>query len=219
MDIKEIESKIHGELKEFANKFSYCFSSSENSLSQASGKLYKKDSAVTFTYSYGIVDKKSGGGYPSIFFHDVEEITLPILIKYGLIGEGALKEPITFVPPFAESSKEIKFSLETDLESFLEYFKSNFKKVALPTFEKYDCIQKVSEFLETVPQKEVINFIPKGIYKKATIWKLSGNPKYDEYINWLHTGMSKRANKTPENMDYKNSYNAVSELKSVLDKL
>lgn len=212
---KAIEQKVTGIAEKYGYKFSY------NTInSQGTGKLERKTDQVIFRFGYGITDNGNefeiGSGYGKITFPVVEEITIPILVKHDILGQSALLEPTTFVPPNQEIVPEMRITTADNLDKFTLLYTNCFEEKILPLFKQYRDLTTVSNYLNDVPQKEVRNYIPKGVYKKATIWKLCGNRNYEEYINWLHEGMTKRAKNNPENADYAKASGAIKELKEKL---
>jgi len=220
MEIKSIHQKIETELGDLITEYGFKFSSTF-SFSQGSGNLYKDSQEVIFRLGYGIFDCgdyfEIGCGSISITFPIVERITTSILVKYGILGDSALNDPITFIPPNQRKIETMKFNDEVGLTNFINVFRSYFNRDALKLFEEYGEMIKVSDALNNIPQKEISNYMPKGLYKKATIWKLCGNPNYEEYIEWLDTGMTKRAKNDPGNLEYAKSSDAIKELREKLN--
>ncbi|AYQ32162.1 hypothetical protein [Runella sp. SP2] len=154
-----------------------------------------------------------------IAYPEVEQIVHPILKRNGLMG-GVLKEMTSTFNP--ENAPEISYNLEFEhlnqLPNLNKVYKEFFLNECLPFFEKWKNLNTLNEFVNDIPQMEISDYIPKGIYKKAVIWKLCNNPRYDEYISWLYNGFENRLKKTPNDVDYQRSFNAIKELKELLDR-
>ena len=90
---------------------------------------------------------------------------------------------------------------------------------AEPFFDKWSDLRVLNDFFDELPQKEVGQYFGQGgIFKKAVVYKLCNNPKYEEYFDWLYNGLVKGWEQDPsQDIIWKQFADAVIALKEVLD--
>lgn len=204
-----------------AQRHGFQFSSSILPSRTGTGQLSKQTCNSYLEFGFGILDEvdnfRIGHSQGFVTFHNVEKITIPVLVKNNILGDSALNGIPTFFPPQPESRMVVlSYKNENDLHLYIQSFLNHFEKIIIPALNEYEALETINELLNNTPQKEVEKSIPCGVYVKATIWKLCKNPRYDEYINWLVEGMTNRVNNDPSEERYTNSAKAIVDLKRVL---
>lgn len=188
MTIEELLEKLENTLGEWINKNGFDFNTTlDKNRPFISLNIFKDNEDIKYKFHItGSLDNEDcltiKVSSIKITYVEVEKIVLPILVKYGYLGESAYQEPITFIPPNQSEFKRMVLTNAVAFEGFSEKFKLYYNSQLSPIIKRYRSLNDLSELLEDVPQNELSDIVIKGVYKKITIWKLTNNPNYEKYI-------------------------------------
>jgi hypothetical protein len=167
--------------------------------------------------------------YSLITILEVEKIMTPILQKNRLFGNN--DNGVMLTSTFQQLEPELfqktlnpsypkTIESEADVIGLLDDLNEYTENVAEPFFEKWSDLRVLNDFIETVPQMEISNYLGGyGASSKAVIYKLCNNPKFDEYFNWIYNGLVNRYINNPNgDISYKQQHDLMIDLKEVLDR-
>jgi hypothetical protein len=164
----------------------------------------------------------------SIYFKQIDDVLNPLLVKHKMIAFYSeennctilLKrvEPDLFSQTLNPTYPKVIDS-EADIISLLKDMNEYTENVAEPFFEKWSDLRVLNDFMETVPQMELENYINNGVYAKALVYKLCNNPSFEEYFNLIYKYTVRRYIDNPNgDKSYKQQHDLIIELKEILDR-
>ncbi len=159
----------------------------------------------------------------------IENILQPILRKNGIIG--SVNQHLMPTGKMQNLDQEIfEKSLlsircprliveEADVVDLLKAMTTYTFEWGEVFFDKWSELSYLNKFMEDIPQVQLAKYFGQGAtFRKAIVFKLSDNPNYSNYINWLIDGMHKRHLDQKNDTAIKAQYEAVKELKGALEK-
>lgn len=183
----------------------------------------KKTSNVIFRISVWIDKKGSYNKFvPAMNLLILENILQPIIAKYK-----------TFRAPYQENSHvtialnnvDPEFDLvfpektikdERDIIDLYDNLNKFINQTADPFFAKWSDMKRLNFLVKETPQMELSKKINNGAYQKAVIFKLNQDNSYEEYINWIHNGLIKKAESSDDPV-HEIQANIIRDLKIELD--
>lgn len=192
------------------------------------GGLLRIGKKITDSIGWGIFDYgelKQFGGFSAHNCHnEVREITLPVLVKYGLMGRSAsLKDWVyTFYPKEGLPTRlmnDFEFRDLKEIKFLKKIYRDFFINEALPYFKRWDSVLKVYEYVKDIEDdgETGLGLFPQ--YEKAVIMKLCNDKGYKEYFNNYFLQKEKFHLETPENKDRQVYFNAAKDMTEVLETL
>lgn len=160
---------------------------------QGGASFQKKSKEVWTSFGFGILDYgevKTILGFSAVInFPPLEELSHPILRKFGLMGGKTGEFGQTFWPPHIPFKNKLREHLEiTDIVQ-LDEVKSAFKKFipedALPYFREWAHVEKAYELaLQHTERAPLSNmFGPNWEFQKATLLHIFEDAKYEPFID------------------------------------
>ncbi|MBK6525574.1 MAG: hypothetical protein IPG07_08485 [Crocinitomicaceae bacterium] len=160
----------------------------------------------------------------------IENILQPILRKNGIIGSvnqhlmptGKMQnlDPEIFEKSLLSIKCPRLILEEADMVDLLQSMTKYTFEWAEVFFDKWSELSYLNKFMEDIPQVQLAKYFGQGAtFRKAIVFKLSDNPNYSNYMNWLIDGMHKRHLDQKNDTAIRAQYEAVKELKGALEKL
>lgn len=172
-----------------------------------------------------IVRHISGG----INFLEIEEIYVPIVVRFGLMGKSLKVEStstigVSKIPNFenlnhTKFTEDIRIEGEKDIDTLVERFKEYYLEIASPAFESFTSIEQFVPLMENLDFYDFTKKFGMGSqFKKAIVWRLCNRTDYEEYMLDLVERTEKFLGPNRDQDEGFKWYNTAIELKKVLDK-
>lgn len=171
-------------------------------------------------------DGKYSTFVPSINYTVIEEIIQPIFESSNL-GTGKYVESeystiyMKDVEPelYKKSVDSItsgEIERKEDIDLFFEQLVDYLNKVASPFYEKWRSLNTLNEFITQTPQTELHKYFGMGgVFKKAVLYKLTANPKFEEYFDLIYSGY-KNKYITNKDISAEAKFKVVEKLKEII---
>lgn len=168
--------------------------------------------------------------YPGINITTVEGVLQPIFTRCLEVGDykeeylGTISMRAVEPELFENLVNQVgvnKIESEQDIIKLFKQLNTVLSDLKETFFKKWGNLAVLNEFCDNTPQLELLDYLGNGaIYKKALIYKLCRNPKFDEYFNWIYEGIKNRHLKNPDgDIAFKQNYDVVEEMKILFENM
>lgn len=221
--IEEIREMFFSQIEEFALNEGY----KEYKASKVGG-IIRISKKITEKVSWAILDygeTKQFLGFGAYNSHtEVREVTLPVLVKHGMIGASAkiknwspLFRPKNGFPGI--DTNRLEFRTLEEISFLKEAYVDFFINEAIPYFKKWDSVLKIYDYIKDIEDDQETGLGQFPVYEKAVIMRLCNDNSYKEYFLNYYKKKEAILLEDPNDEDRIMYYNAAKEMLDILDNI
>lgn len=231
MQYKELANYVSSHLKNFSAETGFKIKSG----SAGGFSFYKKTGTTTFGFGCGIAnygDRHVLNSFNAgIYYHEVDQILTPILVRNNLFGKSILRAGIPSVnvqvmfedygvvyPEELTTLEGLVVDSEPTANVLVEGIKIFYRQIASPFFEKFSKLCDVLPLMETKNSREISDrFGIEGKFRKAVVYKLCGHADYEQYMSALEKEYDELYERVKGDEYFMQFYKTCKELKEALE--